>query len=167
MCPCSWALEICNSIGIWTYLGSVTVESVGGFRHFAFWRHRFKLATFFIAPKNCIFWGASFKLTTNLATLNSEKLQGFRGTPLSHCYTLLIIVTGEFAYSLCISKNAENKRNSVLFDRHKHRDSVGPFWRPDSVSGSPTHVPLTPGAAHKIIYLEHIFGTYIWVHIHE
>jgi len=30
---------------------SGTVESVEGFRHFAFWRHGFKLATFLIASK--------------------------------------------------------------------------------------------------------------------
>jgi len=45
-----------------------TVESVGGFRHFAFWRHGFKLATFLIAPKEKHLLGASFKLIKNLAT---------------------------------------------------------------------------------------------------
>jgi len=53
--PLSWALRMCKNIGIRTYFGSVTVESVKVFRHFAFWRHGTRLATFFIAPKNCIF----------------------------------------------------------------------------------------------------------------
>jgi len=86
--PYSWALKICKNIGIQTYLGSITVESVRDFCHFAFWRHWFKLATFCIAPKHCIFWGASLKLSRNLATLNPENLQGFHGIPLSHCHTL-------------------------------------------------------------------------------
>ena len=55
ICPCSCALLICKNIGIRTYFSTVTVESVWGFRHFALWRHGFRLATFFIAPKNCIF----------------------------------------------------------------------------------------------------------------
>ena len=55
ICPLSWALRICRNIGIWTYFGSVTVESVKFFRHFAFWRHGTRLAIFFIADKNCIF----------------------------------------------------------------------------------------------------------------
>ena len=55
ICPCSWALTICKNIGIRAYFGSVAVESVGVFCHFALWRHGTKLATFFIAPKNRIF----------------------------------------------------------------------------------------------------------------
>jgi len=54
ICPLSWALRICKNIGIQTYFGPVTVESVKVFRHFAFWRHGTRLATFLIAPKNCI-----------------------------------------------------------------------------------------------------------------
>jgi len=89
-CPCSWALGVCKpeNTGIRTNFGSVTVESARGFCHFAFWHHRFKFATFFIVHINCILWGASFKIIKNLATLNPEKLQGFHGIPLSHCYTL-------------------------------------------------------------------------------
>ena len=48
----SWNMQ---EIGIRTYFGSVTVESVRIFCHFAFWRHGFKLATFFIVHMNCIF----------------------------------------------------------------------------------------------------------------
>jgi len=83
ICPCSFMQKYWDSDVFW-------LESVGIFRHLAFWHHRFKFATFFIARKNCIFWGASFKLIQNLAASNPEKLQDFHGTPLSHCYTLLI-----------------------------------------------------------------------------
>jgi len=88
ICLSSWALQVCKKIGTRTYFGSVTVESVWDFCHFAFWRYRFQLATFFIVHVKCVFWGASFKLNQNLATLNPKKLQGFHGTPLSHWYTL-------------------------------------------------------------------------------
>jgi len=54
VCLCSWALGICKNIGIWTYSGSVTAESVGFSRHFALCIRVPRLATFFIAPKNCI-----------------------------------------------------------------------------------------------------------------
>jgi len=57
---CSWALRIYKKIWIQTCFGPVTVDSVEVSNHFAFWRHRFKLATVFSAPKNCTFWGASF-----------------------------------------------------------------------------------------------------------
>jgi len=71
------------------WIKAVTVDSMEGFHHFEFLRHGFKLATFFIEPKNSVFWGStSFELIKNLATLNPEKLQGFHGTPLYHCYTL-------------------------------------------------------------------------------
>ena len=38
-----------------TYFALVTVDSVENFRHFSFWRHGTRLATFFIAPKNWFF----------------------------------------------------------------------------------------------------------------
>jgi len=44
ICPCS---RICKNIGIRTYFGSMTVESVGGFRHFAFCSLGNRLASFF------------------------------------------------------------------------------------------------------------------------
>jgi len=66
----------------------VTVDFVEIFRHFAFWRHRTRLASFFTEPKNCIFCGGTFELIKNLATLVPEKLQGFYETLLYHCYTL-------------------------------------------------------------------------------
>ena len=89
ICPCSRALGICKNIGILTYLGSMTVESVGFFRHFAFRSLGNRLASFFIVPENCILWGASCELIKNLATLFPTKLQGFHWTLLYHCYTLL------------------------------------------------------------------------------
>jgi hypothetical protein len=55
----------------------------------AFCVKAYGLATFFIAHKNCIFPGASFETIKNLATLCAQKLQGFHGTPLYHCYTLI------------------------------------------------------------------------------
>jgi len=92
ICPLSWALGIFKNIGIRTYFGSVAVESVKVFRHFVFWRHGTRLATFFIAPAKCIFWGISFEPIKNLATLVPEKLQGLHGTPLYYCYTLPLTV---------------------------------------------------------------------------
>jgi len=60
----------------------------GGFHHIAFLRHGSKLAMFFVASMNSIFWDASFVLIKNQATLDPEKLQGFYRTLLYHCYTL-------------------------------------------------------------------------------
>ena len=54
----------------------------GGFPSFGILAPRIQTCHF--APKNCIFWGASF----DLATLDPEKLQSFHGNPLNHCYTL-------------------------------------------------------------------------------
>jgi len=88
ICPCSWSIEISKKIWIQKYFGPATVDSVEIFRHFAFWRHRTRLVSFLIEPKNCIFWGATFELIKNLATLVPEKLQGFYETLLYHCYTL-------------------------------------------------------------------------------
>ena len=47
------------------------------------------LEALFARPKDCIFWGTSFKFIKNLATLDPEKLQAFYGTLLYHCYTLV------------------------------------------------------------------------------
>ena len=88
ICPCTRALGIWKNIGILVYFGLVTAEIMGGFRHFAFCSLGNRLASFFVVPKNCIFWGASFELMKNLATLFPKKLQGFHGTLLYHCYTL-------------------------------------------------------------------------------
>jgi len=60
----------------------------GGFPPFCVLAPRIQTCHFFIAPKNCIFWGASFELIKNLATLDPDKLQGFHGTPLCQCYPL-------------------------------------------------------------------------------
>ena len=79
--PSSWALGICKNIGIRTYFGSVTAESVQFFHQFALCIKVPGLSTLFIAPKNCIFWGAVFEPIKNLATLGTWKLQGFHGTP--------------------------------------------------------------------------------------
>jgi len=73
--------------GIRTYLALVTAESMGVFRHLGV-LYKSTQTTFFITPKNCIFWGGSFEPIKNLASLGSSKLQGFYGTPLYHCYTL-------------------------------------------------------------------------------
>jgi len=93
ICPCSNALGICKKIRIRTYFGSLTVESVRGFCHFALWRHGFKLATFFIVHMHCIFWGTLFKLIKNLAPSNPEKTPVFHEFIQSHCYTLMVTVT--------------------------------------------------------------------------
>ena len=90
ICPCSLALEICKNIGIRTCFGSVTAEIMGVFRHLAFCSLGNRLASFFFVPKSCIFWGASFELMKNLATLFPKKSQGFHGTLLYHCYTLAV-----------------------------------------------------------------------------
>jgi len=86
---CSWSIGISKKIWIQTYFGPVTVDSVEIFRHFAFWRHGTRLASFFIVPKNCMFWGATFELIKNLAISVPEKSQGFYETLLYHCYTLV------------------------------------------------------------------------------
>ena len=97
--PCSRTVGISKKIWIETYFKPVTVDSVEVFRHFAFWRHGTRLTTFFIAPKNCIFWGTSFETIKNLATLVPEKLQGFHGTPLYHCCTLSSSFAGRSIFS--------------------------------------------------------------------
>ena len=90
----------------------MTVDSEEVFRHFEFWRHGSRRATVFTAPKNCIFRGASFEVIKNLATLDPEKLQGFYGTPLYHCYTLTITEITEYMYfsPLKLRREFEYKR---------------------------------------------------------
>jgi len=80
-----------NTKKIWiqTQIGPVTVDSVEVSRYFAFWRH----ASFLIVPKNCFFWGASFKLIKKLAMLVPKKLQGLYEILLYHCYTLLFRIS--------------------------------------------------------------------------
>jgi len=56
---------------------------------FAFCIEANGLATFFDVPKNCIFWGTFFELIKKVASLFAEKLQGFNGNLLYHCYILL------------------------------------------------------------------------------
>jgi len=90
ICPRAWAVGISKKIWNQTYFEPMTVDFVEIFHRCAFWRHRSKLASFFIASKNWIFEGASFKRIKNLATLDPEKLQGFYGTLLYHCYTLIV-----------------------------------------------------------------------------
>jgi len=59
VCPCSRTVGMSKKIWIQTYFGSVTVYSEEVLRHFAFWRHGSRLATFFITAKHYIFCGAS------------------------------------------------------------------------------------------------------------
>jgi len=92
ICPCSRTVGISKKVWIQTYFGPVTVESEEIFRHFVFWRQGSRLATFFIASMNCIFWGASFEPMKNLATLDPEKLQGFHENTLYHCYNLVLLL---------------------------------------------------------------------------
>ena len=82
ICPCSRALGIRKDIRIWTYFGSVTAEIMRVFCHFSFCSLGNRLASFFNVPKKCIFGGASWELTQNMATLFPKKLQGFHGTLL-------------------------------------------------------------------------------------
>ena len=125
ICPCSRALGICKNIGIRTYFGSMAIESVGVFRHFAFCSLENRLASFLIAPKNCFFWGASFELIKKLATLFPKNLQGFHWTLLYHCYTLTNnwqdhwqdYLTGSF-----VRGAQQNLRASFVFVR---QDSIG------------------------------------------
>jgi hypothetical protein len=93
--PVQGLLEYERTLGfghIRTYFGSITVESVGVFCHFAFCSLGNRLASFFIVPKKCFLWGASCELITNLATLFLKKSQGFHGTLLYHCYTLRLSI---------------------------------------------------------------------------
>jgi len=79
ICPCSRALGICKNIGIRTYFGSMTVESMGVFRHSAFCSPGNRLASFFIVPQNCIFEAhlLSSDGIKTLATLFPKNSQGF------------------------------------------------------------------------------------------
>ena len=72
--PIHGLLKIRKSIGIRSCFAPVTVKSVGACRHFAFFSYGSRLASFFISPENCVFWGASFELTKNLATLDPNKI---------------------------------------------------------------------------------------------
>jgi len=102
VCPCSWALGICKNIGIRTYFGSVRAEFVGVFRHFVFCIKVPKLTTFFIASKNCIFWGTSFEPISNL-NFEYRKVTRFSwNPPLYHCYTQTF-----FLCICCASKTSE------------------------------------------------------------
>jgi len=79
--PCLRTIAISKKMWILTYFGPVTVDSVEGIRHFAFWRHKTRLATFFIAPTNYIVGDVSIEPIKNLATLVPEKLQVFPLNP--------------------------------------------------------------------------------------
>jgi len=104
MCTRSWALYIFKNIWISTYFGLMMVDSVGDCHHSAFSRYGFKLAIFLIAFMNCISWDASFELILNLAILDPEKLQGFHGILIFHCYTLLYQHDHVYIYMImCIS----------------------------------------------------------------
>jgi len=50
ICACLRTIGISKKNWIQTYFGLVTVDSEEIFRHFVFWRHGSRLATFFIAP---------------------------------------------------------------------------------------------------------------------
>jgi len=89
ICPCPWSIGISKKIWIHIYFGLVKVDSEEIHRHFVFWRHGTRLASFIIVPQNCIFWGATFELIKNLATLVLKKLTGFYETLLYHSYTLV------------------------------------------------------------------------------
>jgi len=80
ICPCSWALGISKKTWIQTCFGPVTVEAVEVFRHFAFSRHGFELATCVVEPKDCIFWGASCK-QIKIWQLRSRKVTKFSWNP--------------------------------------------------------------------------------------
>jgi len=89
ICPCSraglleHARKFASGPGFRPILGLVTVDSMEVFRHFAFLRHGFKLTTFFIAPKNCIFWGgASLEVIKKFGNFESRKVTRFSWTPL-------------------------------------------------------------------------------------
>jgi len=101
ICPCSRTVGISKKIWIQNYFGPVTVDSEEVFRHFAFWRDGSRLATFSIAPKNCIFCGVSFEPIKNLATLDPEKLQGFHWTPIYHFYTLVCMCVRIWKFHVC------------------------------------------------------------------
>ena len=108
---------MCKKIWIQTYFGPVTVDSVEIFCHFAFWRDGLSVATLFIALENCIFWGASFELITNLATLNLEKLQGFHGTP----YTIATpynVRGGSAASEDCVSQTWQKPAPYSIYHMH-------------------------------------------------
>jgi len=100
-------LCICKNIGVRSSFGSMTVESVGGFRHFASCSLGNRLAILFIVPQTCMFWGASFELITNLATVLPKKVQGFHWSLIYHRYmphmphivTCLICLTLHASYA--------------------------------------------------------------------
>ena len=82
---------MCKNIGIWTYLGSMAVESLGFSRQFAFCRHRFKLATFFIV-QDLHFLRRIFSANLKTGSVKSRKVTRSSWKPLFHCYTLRVLV---------------------------------------------------------------------------
>ena len=83
ICPYSRALGICKNIGIRTYFGSITVESVGVFRHLRFVASGTDLPAFLLYLRTAF-------LRRIFGALFPKKLQGFHWTLLYHCYTLPI-----------------------------------------------------------------------------
>ena len=77
---------------------------------FAFCMKANGLATFFIAPKNCIFWSAPFEPKKKVASLFAQKLQGFNGKALYHCYTLECIK----CVAVCCSVSSASCLSTVL-----------------------------------------------------
>ena len=94
------------------------------------------LATLFIAPKSCIFWGASFEPIKNVASLFAQKLQGFNGNPLYHCYTLR--VGGCFGWMF--SKFALSEWKHISLDTKKADQQHFENQRVSLVQNS-THMP--------------------------
>jgi len=67
-------------------------EYVEFFRHFCVLYKSELTCHFFIAPKNCIFWDASFEPIKKVASLLAQKLHGFNRNPLYRCYTLVLLI---------------------------------------------------------------------------
>jgi len=112
ICACSSAPEICQNIGIRTHFASVTAASLGFSRHFAFCIKVPRLATFFIASKNCIFWGLllSSQKIWQLWVLKSCKV--FMRPPYQ-CYTLPPVVKAGLGF-VCRWNERANSMGSSL-----------------------------------------------------
>ena len=124
ICPCSWALGICKNIRIRTYLGSVTSESVGVFRHFGVLYktcHLFFYCTKVLHFLRCVFW--AHKKSGNFERLKVTRFWWNPSMTLLHPkITVVGIIDFGKLFYLSFSTNIQNPVPKINFSRSSAQD---------------------------------------------
>jgi len=112
-----------------------------------------RLASFLIAPKNCIFWGASFELTKKPCNFVPQRVSRFSLTLLYHCYTIIYT---------CIHTHTQGW---VIFDIYMyvyiciHTDTLVYIYIHISI-----YTDTTPHSWHEHAYIYLHIHTHIHIH---